>query len=72
MRKSKFTINQIAAILKLAITKGGVATAASTNGISKATVYKWRAQYGKDSEGEMQLTRDMKQENAHLSTSTLS
>ena len=66
MRTSKFTISQIAKILRSADKKGGVADAASANGISVATVYQWRAKYGRISEGEMQLARDIRQENLRL------
>lgn len=66
MRTSKFSISQIARILRSADRKGGVADAASANGISVATVYQWRARYGHISENEMQAARDMKQENIRL------
>lgn len=58
MRKSKFTAKQIATILRSAEVKGGIAHAAKVNGISAATIYQWRAKYGRLTESEMQVARD--------------
>jgi putative transposase len=66
MRTSRFTVSQIAAILRSAEERGGVAKVATAHGISPAMVYQWRAKYGRVSEDEMQLSRDMRQENTRL------
>jgi putative transposase len=66
MRKSKFSESQIAEILKEAEAGLAVAEVARKHGISAATFYQWRSNYGGMSVSDMQRLRELEQENARL------
>lgn len=66
MKKSKFTPNQIAGILKEFEQGKDVATLSRDYGISKATFYKWRQRYGGMEASELKKVKKLEQENAKL------
>jgi len=68
MRKSRFTEHQIMAILKKS--EAGVATAdiCRQHGISQATFYKWRSQYGGMDAALIKRLKELERENARLKT----
>jgi putative transposase len=66
MRKSKFSENQIAGILKEAEAGVAVAELSRKHGISAALFYQWRSKYGGMSVSDLQRLRELEQENGRL------
>lgn len=66
MKKSKFTPNQIAAILKEFEQGKDVATISREHGVSKATFYKWRQRYGGMEASELKKVKKLEEENTKL------
>ncbi len=66
MKKSKFTPNQIASILKEFEQGKDVATISREHGVSKATFYKWRQRYGGMEASELKRIKKLEEENAKL------
>jgi putative transposase len=66
MRKSKFSEVQIAAVLKEAEAGVAVAEVARKHGISAATFYQWRTNYGGMEVSDLQRMRELEQENLRL------
>jgi len=66
MRTSKFSESQIVSILKDA--EGGIAVSdlLRKHGISKATFFKWRSQYGGATVSDVKRLRELEAENAKL------
>ena len=66
MKKSRFTEEQIVAILKES--EAGVANAevCRKHGISDATFYGWRAKYGGMTVGDVRRLKALEEENARL------
>ena len=66
MKKSRFTDNQIIAILKQGEAGTPAPELCRTHGISSATFYKWRAKYGGMDASMMSRVKELEQENARL------
>ena len=66
MRKSKFTEQQIAFILKQADDGVSVEDTCRKTGISIQTYYRWRQKYGGLMPSEMKRLRQLEEENAKL------
>lgn len=66
MRKSKFTESQIFNLLKQAESGVSVVDICRENGISNATFYKWRAEYGGMDTSMMKRLKELEHENARL------
>ena len=66
MRKSKFTEQQIAFILKQADDGVSVEDTCRKAGISIQTYYRWRQKYGGLMPSEMKRLRQLEEENARL------
>ena len=66
MRKSKFSESQIVGILKDAESGVPVADLLRKHGVSKATFFKWRSQYGGASVADVNRLRELEAENVKL------
>ena len=66
MKKSRYTDNQIIAILKQNEAGVSVADLCREHGMSQASFYKWRSKYGGMDASLMKEMRDLKAENARL------
>lgn len=66
MRKSKFSETQIVGILKDAESGVPVADLLRKHGVSKATFFKWRSQYGGATVADVKRLRELEAENAKL------
>ena len=66
MRKSKFTEQQIAFILKQAVDGVSVEDTCRKAGISIQTYYRWRQKYGGLMPSEMKRLRQLEEENTRL------
>ena len=66
MRRSKFTDTQIASILKEADAGRPVNEIWRTYGISSATYYKWKANYGGLEASDVKRLKDLEHENSRL------
>lgn len=66
MKKSQFSPNQIAAILKEFDNGKSVEEINREHGISKASLYKWRQRYGGMEATELKRIKELEEENARL------
>jgi putative transposase len=66
MRKSQFTEEQIIGILKLVDAGQKVGDVCRQHGISDATYYRWKAQYGGLGVSELRHLRQLEEENRKL------
>lgn len=66
MKKSRYTDNQIIAILKQNEAGVSVADLCREHGMSQASFYKWRGKYGGMDASLMKEMRELKAENARL------
>ena len=66
MRKSRFNEGQIVSILKEAELGIPVVELCRKHGMSDATFYKWRSQYGGMTETELKRLRHLEEENRRL------
>lgn len=66
MKKSKFSDNQIIAILKQQEAGDAVADICREHSISNATFYKWKAKYSGMDASLMKRLRELEQENLRL------
>ena len=66
MRKSRFSDKQIVVILKQAEAGVPIGDLVRKHGISEATFYRWRKQYGGLGVSELQELRQLKEENRRL------
>jgi putative transposase len=66
MRKSKFTEQQIVAMLKQHDGGSKVADICRENGISVATFHNWKAKYGGMDASQLKQIKDLQEENSRL------
>jgi putative transposase len=66
MRKSQFTEEQIIGILKLVDAGQKVGEVCRQHGVSDATYYRWKAQYGGLAVSELRRLRQLEDENRKL------
>lgn len=66
MKTTKFTENQIIAMLKQHEQGVKVGDIARSNGISEKTIYRWKTQYGGMDIKELKRVKELEQENAKL------
>ena len=66
MKKHRFNVEQIIAILKQRETGVKLADLCREHGISSATFYGWKARFGERNLGELQRLRQMEDENRRL------
>lgn len=66
MKKSKFSENQIASILKEFDQGKSAEEITRAHGISRAALYKWRQRYGGMEASELKRVKQLEEENARL------
>ena len=66
MKKSKFSSNQIALILKEFDQGKSVEEICRDHGISRPTFYQWRKRYGGMEASELKRVKELEEENAKL------
>ena len=66
MRKSKFSEEQIVAIVKEAEAGVDIAALIRKHGISRATLYQWRSKYAGASVNELKRIKELEAENSKL------
>ncbi len=66
MKKTRFTEEQIIGVLKRAEAGQTVAELCRSQGISEATFYRWKAQYGGLEVSQIQRLRQLEDENRRL------
>jgi len=66
MKKSRFSPEQIARILKDYDVGTSSEELCRLNGISRQTFYKWRSKYGGMESGELKRLKQLEEENANL------
>jgi putative transposase len=66
MKKSQFSPNQIASILKEFDNGKTAEEITRDHGVSKAALYKWRQRYGGMEASELKRIKELEEENARL------
>ena len=66
MKRSRFTEEQVFAILKEGEAGGTVKEVCRRHGVSPATYYKWKSRYGGLEPSELKRMKDLEQENSKL------
>jgi putative transposase len=66
MKKSRFSESQIVGILKEAEAGVALEELSRQHGFSKATYYKWKAQYGGADLGALRRLKELEEENRRL------
>lgn len=66
MRRSRFSVEQIVAVLKQVELGMAVADACRKMGISEQTFYRWKKQYGRLEPGQARELKQLQEENARL------
>ena len=66
MKRSRFSESQIVSILKEAEAGVALDELSRQHGFSKATYYKWKAQYGGADVGTLRRLKDLEEENRRL------
>ena len=66
MKLSRFTEQQIFAILKEGEASGTVKEVCRRHGVSPATFYKWKSRYGGLEPSELKRVKELEQENSKL------
>ena len=66
MKKSRFTEEQIVAVLKQSEAGLKTAEVCRQNGISEATFYNWKAKYGGMTASDLQKLKRLEEENGKL------
>jgi putative transposase len=66
MKKSQFSPNQIASVLKEFDNGKTAEEITRDHGVSKASLYKWRQRYGGMEASELKRIKELEEENARL------